>query len=229
VRSGWPSTLVAAATLSMACTGEATEPRTTPGGLLWVEWPTGVSAAQPGTMLVSGAPECPQYTMFDVSDSGSQLQVTATVDFSRGCTSRKDTVLSLPPLATPSSGLPARFTISGPVIDFTNAGPFATNERLLGQVELRTTPDTATLFAGIVFIYRDSLACWRAIPSRSSRPTWTFAKSLPLGPESSGRAAFLRGRLVPVAPPICGDTVAIDVFALEIDATPHATVRSLKQ
>jgi hypothetical protein len=229
VRSGWPSTLVAAPALSMACTGEVTEPRTSPGGLLWVEWPTAVPTALPGTIRVSGAPECPQYTTFDVSDSGSRLQVTATVDFSRGCTSRTDTILSLPHLTTPSSGLPARFTISGPVVDFTSAGPFATNERLLGQMELRTTPDTATLFAGIVFIYSDRLGCWRAIPSSSSRPTWTFAKPLPLGPESSGRAAFLRGRLVPVAPPVCGDTLAIDVFALEIDATPHATVRSVKE
>ena len=220
MRSGWAWTLVAAV-LSTACRTEAIGPKTLPGGILWVEWPTAVSATQPGTIRVSGAPECPQYTVFGVSVSGSDLNVTATVDFSRGCTSRGDTLLPLPPLALPPSQLPARFTIWAPVIDYTYVGPFTTTQRLLGQIEARTTPDTATLFAGIVFVYRDSLGCWRAIPSRSSRPTWTFAHPLPLGPESSGRVAYLRGRLVTVTPPVCGDSLAIDVFALEIDATPH--------
>ena len=223
MRFARPGILVLVAALSMACS-EATGPSTLPGGILWVEWPTAVSTTQSGSIRVSGAPECPQYTVFGVSIRGSELHVTATVDFSRGCISRGDTLLPLPALTPPASGLPARFTIRAPVMDFTNVGPFTTSDRLLGQVELRAAPDPATLFAGLIFLYRDDLGCWRAIPSRSSRPTWTFAQPLPLGAESSGRVAFLRGRLIPVTPPVCGDALAIDVFALELDATPRPAV-----
>jgi hypothetical protein len=98
---------------------------------------------------------------------------------------------------------------------------------VLGELELRTTPDTTTQFAGIAFVYYDSLGCWRAIPQRSGKPIWTFARPLPLVPEPSGRVAYLRGRMVAVTPGVCGDTLAIEVFVLEVDARPRVTAAPL--
>jgi hypothetical protein len=112
-------------------------------------------------------------------------------------------------------------------VDFSGVGPFSTNDRVLGELELRVTPDTTTQFAGIAFVYYDSLGCWRAIPQRSGKPILTFARPLPLVPESSGRVAYLRGRMVPVTPGVCGDTLAIEVVALEIDARPRVRAAPL--
>ncbi len=210
-----------AALLAAGCDSEATGPTAAAGGVLWVEWPTTVSPMQPGAIRVSVAPQCPQYTDAGVSVTGSRLDVTATVDFTRTCISRGDILILLPPVRLQPSTTTDTITIWAPVLDFSYVGPFTTNERFLGSLEVSGTPDTATLFAGLILVFRDSVGCWRGIPSSSSRPTWTFAKSPPLGPESSGHLAFIRGRLVPVTPPVCGDTLAIDAFALEIDATPH--------
>ncbi len=215
-----PSTSIAAVVLVAACQREITRPHTLPGGVEWVEWPVAVSIDQPGTILVRVAPECPQYTAPGVAVNGSAIHVTSTVDFSRDCATPPPTVLALPVLASPSGAMPATFTIHAPVVDLTYVGPFTTYDRVLGEIELRTSPDTTRLFAGVAFVYRDSVGCWRAIPQRSPQPRWTFAKPLPLAPETTGRVAFLRGRLIPAAPPVCGDSLVVDVLALEVSAAP---------
>ena len=207
-----------------ACATASTEPPGPPGTIEWVEWPVAVTRTQPGAVRVSGSPHCPQYAEFGISVSGTELQVTSYVDFSRGCMVREDSIVPLPALEAPPSGLPAVFTIWASLSRFSEAGS-GSGGRLLGEIELREDPDTTTRFAGIAFVYRDSLNCWRVIPSRSTRPSWAFVQPPTLGLESSGHVAFIRGRLVPVSPPVCGDTVAVEASTLEIDITPQPSDR----
>ena len=214
------SSALALALLLWACGDGATDPPGPAGTIGWVEWPAAVTMAQPGAVRVSGFPDCPQYAQFGVVLNGTQLHVTSHVDFSKGCMTREDSLIPLPSLRVPPSGLPAVFTIWASLARFSEAGS-ASGGRLLGEIELREDPDTSTLFAGIALVYRDSLDCWRAIPSRSTRPSWAFLQPPTLTAGSSGHVAFIRGRLVPVSPPVCGDSTAVEAFSLEIDASPR--------
>jgi hypothetical protein len=212
--------------LAAACR-EGTGPHLVPGSVSWIEWPTAVTVSQPGSIRASGYAECPYDLVFGVSLTGTALRVTADgrqrsntlCPLLSGSGAGYDTLLPLPRLGEGVSQLPYRYSIWAPVAVF--GGVERPNERMVGTIELRAVPDTATMFAGVVRLFLDSLRCWRAMPySAHPMPRWSFAKPLLLDTVVAGRNAFLSGLLVQVSPPVCGDSQAIDPLALEVDIAP---------
>lgn len=212
--------------LAAACS-EGTGPQVVPGSVSWIEWPTAVTASQPGSLRVSGYAECPYDLVFGVSLTGTALRVRAEGRqrsntmclLLSGSGAGYDTLLPLPRLGEGVSQLPYRYSIWAPVAVF--GGVERPNERMVGTLELRAVPDTATMFAGVIRLFLDSLRCWRAMPySAPPMPRWSFAKPVLLDTVVAGRNAFLSGLLVQVSPPVCGDSQAIDPLALEVDIAP---------
>lgn len=223
---------IAAAALLIAagCANEITGIETVPAYVNWIEWPTAVSASQPGSLRVSGiaSVRCGSFrVVFGVSVRGTAIHVTAHgVGNARGIClldgggtgAGADTVLPLPLLAPTPSGPPSTYAIFAPMMPFWSG---AGEERSVGWLELRSTPDTAARFAGGVWLFTDSLGCVRARPySAPPRPEWPFATPPKVVPGLWGLTGFLRGSLVDVNPPVCGQTRAIGAIELTVDATP---------
>jgi len=218
------------AALAAGCVKEPTAVDVVPGYVTWVEWPTAVTTSQPGALRVSGFASCGYRVSFHVAVDSSGIHVVAE---GRGPTSgicpdhrdnySADTLLPLPRLGPPSTGPSTDLAIWAPVSAYAYS-PHA--ERLLGSISLRATADTATKFAGRVTLYTDSAGCWRAHPYSALRwdRSWVFAKPVPLtGGYYSG---YLSGYLAAVAPPICGEAMAIRAYTLEVNATPPWAARA---
>ena len=228
--------LTAGALLAAACVAEPTGVDVVPAYVTWLEWPTAVTATQPGALRVSGYAQCPHRVVFSASVSGTEIRVTAEgrglgdwgcVDLhvassgiggGAGSGAGFDTLLPLPRLTPPSSGLPARFQISAPM---QGPGWWPTGDRLVGGIDLRATADTVTQFAGQAGVYGDSSGCWRMRPwSRYPAPQWVFTGPVPLLPRPYAYYGYVSGHFVPANPPICGDSIAVRATRLEVDVTP---------
>jgi len=226
--------------LAAGCVPEPTQVYVVPGVVTWLEWPTAVTARQPGALRVSGYAQCPYRVVFGASVSGTEIHLTAegrdprnsiclALDAAGSSASiaidsgaRYDTLLPLPQLTPPSSGLPERFQIWAPM---QGPGWGQAGDQLVGGLDLRATGDTATQFAGRATVFTDSSGCWRMRPwSRGPAPQWVFTKPVPLAPLRYGYYAgyygYVTGYFVPVSPPICGDSIAVRATRLEVDVTP---------
>lgn len=221
------------ALLAAGCVAEPTSVDVVPAYVSWLEWPTAVTATQPGALRVSGWAQCPYRVVFRASVSGTEIRLSAegrdqrrdvgcigpsTVSSGAGGGAGFDTLLPLPRLTPPSSGLPAWFQIWAPM-EGPGWGPDA--DQLVGGIELRAIADTATQFAGRASVSSDSLGCWRMRPwSRAPAPQWAFTKPVPLAPRTYAYHGYVSGRFVAANPPICGDSVAVRATRLEVDVTP---------
>ena len=229
--------LTTGALVAAGCSGEPTGVNVAPAYVTWVEWPTTVTTKRPGALRVSGYTECPYRAVFGVSVSGMEIRVTAqgrdpandvaclamqiagsadTSGSSGGA--GYDTLLPLPPLTPPASGLPAWFSISAPMA--AGPGAWAGGDLVVGQIYLQATADTATQFAGRAMVISDSSGCWRLTPfSRAPYPRWVFNRPVRLLSEYR-YYGFVSGRFVRADPPICGDSIAVLATRLEVDVTP---------
>ena len=225
------------ALLAAGCVAEPTGVDVVPAYVSWLEWPTGVTATQPGALRVSGWAQCPYRVVFSASVSGTEIRLSAEgrdprqdvgclalhvagsgAGIGAGSDAAFDTLLPLPQLTPPSSGLPAWFQIWAPM-EGPGWGP--DGDQLVGGIELRGTADTATQFAGRAWVSSDSLGCWRMRPwSRAPAPQWVFTKPVPLVPRPYLYYGYVSGRFVPADPPICGDSIAVQATRLEVDVTP---------
>jgi hypothetical protein len=215
------------------CAGEVTGVSTVPAYVTWMEWPTAVTAARPGALRLSGYTECGYRLVFSVSVSGTEIHVDAVglrmaeygfcMDLQvaggdAGGGAGYDTLLTLPQLTAPASGLPAWFNISAPMI---GPGSWIGSDEVVGHIYLQGTADTASQFAGRALVTGDSSGCWRMRPiSQYPYAQWVFAKPLSLEPRSNGYSGFVTGRFVRVNPPICGDSIAVQATRVEVDVTP---------
>jgi hypothetical protein len=227
--------IVLAGVVFAAACRESTGPGTTvvPGAITWIEWPAAVTSNQPVSLRVSGYEPCPYTEVFGVVVEGTDVRVSAQAHVPKdswrcldsGSGAGYDTLLTLPTLSAAPGGLPTRFNIWATVAETDFSAHYYANghERMIGQFTLQfSAPDTSTRFAGIVTLTVDTLGCWRARPwSAWPQPRWVFAKSLSLVPDRASWQAFLSGSIVTVDPPVCGNTVAIDPAALEVDLTPN--------
>lgn len=221
--------LATGALLAGGCVAEPTGVDVVPAYVTWLEWPTAVTASRPGALRVSGSAQCPYRVVFRAAVSGTEIRLTAEGRDPRndvGCITGSgagsgagfDTLLPLPQLAPPSSGLPAWFQIWAPMKGL-SWGPVG--DRVVGQIELRATADTATQFAGRASVSGDSSGCWRLTPwSRAPAPQWVFTKPVPLVPRPYAYYGYVSGRFVPANPPICGDSIAVLASRVEVDVTP---------
>ncbi len=229
--------------LAVGCR-EPTSVDTAPAAVTWIEWPTAVSAAQPGSIRISGFTQCPYSVAFGAYVSNWGLHVTAEgrnpsdlpceqagLD---GGGAGFDTVLSLPELPSPPGGLPFNFAVYAPVAHLSGYLDLGqATERYVGQLWLQSQPDTATQFAGTMHVVMDTLGCWRGVPaSAPPRPGWAFAKPVPLvsqpGPMLP-RLAYVRGHFVSGSPAGCGDDRAMEVSELDVDATPYPATGHARQ
>jgi hypothetical protein len=224
--------LATGALLAAGCVAEPTGVDVVPAYVSWLEWPTAVTATQPGALRVSGWAQCPYRVVFSASVSGTEIRLSAEGRDPRNaiCLSRQgessgagggagfDTLLPLPRLTPPSSDLPEWFQILAPM---EGPGWWPAGDRFVGWTELRATADTATQFAGRATVFTDSSGCWRMRPwSRSPAPQWVFTKPVPLAPRTYAYYGYVSGRFVAANPPICGDSIAVQATRLEVDVTP---------
>ena len=238
MRSG--GLVLAAGMLAAAgCAGEVTGVASVPAYVTWMEWPTAVTAARPGALRLSGYAVCPYHLTFGITVSGTEIHVDAvglrTAEYGIcmdlhvaggdvGSGAGYDTLLPLPRLTPPASGLPARFQISAPMMG-PASGPL--QDEIIGGMDLRTTEDTATQFAGSALIVGDSAGCWRLTPfARNPIPHWVFAKPPRLASGTNSYYGYVIGRFVPANPPICGDSIAVQATRIEVDVTPWGAQQS---
>jgi hypothetical protein len=222
--------LMTGALAAAGCSGEPTGVLVVPAFVTWVEWPAAVTATQPGSLRVSGYTQCPYRVAFHVSVSGTDIRLVAegrdplpdvaciALQAADAGGAGYDTLLPLPRLTAPPSGLPAWFLLSAPMAGL-SAWP--AGDQVVGGIELQATADTATQFAGRALVFGDSAGCWWMRPwSRAPTPLWVFTKPVRLVPQPYSYSAFVSGRIVPANPPICGESSAVHATRLEVDATP---------
>jgi hypothetical protein len=227
--------VLVSALLAVAGCGESTGPRVAPAVIGWLEWPAAVTVSTPGSLRVSGSAECPYHAVFGVRLTGGVLHVSAEgrnpdklsscqvlADGSASSAAGTDTVLALPALPPAPVGDNA-VPIWAAVASAPAYGATPVVERLVGHITVTATADVTPHVAGSVFLFSDTTGCWRVVPlSAQPQPRWVFAKPVPLVPgDPVARRGFLLGRLVPVNPPVCGEQQAVDVFELDVDATPY--------
>lgn len=206
-----------------------------PGYVTWVEWPTAVTATQRGALRVSGYAQCPYRVVFSASVSGTEIRLSAegrdpgnwacvgpnaagsSASSNSSNLAYYDTLLPLPRLTPPSSGL-SWFQVWAPM---EGPGWWHAGDQLVGGIDLRATADTATQFTGRAWVSSDSSGCWRMRPwSRTPAPQWLFTKPVPLAPRTYAYYGYVSGRFVAANPPICGDSIAVQATRLEVDVTP---------
>ncbi len=218
------SGLVPALLVFAACR-EATGPRVAPATITWLEWPAAVTVGQTAGLKPSGSAPCPYKVVFGLTFDGHVLRVTAEGRAYQdrpcpdgGSSAGYDTLLAIPALPPAPLGdneIPIWAAVADP------SGYYESAVRHVGLIAVSGVADTTVRFAGAIYLSSDSAGCWHAMPySASPQPSWVFAKPIPLVPEALGRQAYLAGRLVAVSPPVCGASQAIDVFELEVNATP---------
>jgi hypothetical protein len=223
--------------LAVACVPEPTQVVVVPGVVTWLEWPTAVTPDQPGILKISGYSQCGFRTVFGVSVSGREIRVTALGHATSGpyaCVGPADAIVAgAAPGAMPAGydtllSLPALERPHGEVITYTMKAPMGeawsgVSPHSVGWIESRMSVDTTPRFAGRAFVYADSTGCWWLRPSsRWPAPRWALKGPVPLVPRESWYSASIRGILVEVSPPLCGEPVAARAFQLEVDVTPWA-------
>jgi len=224
---------LAAVALAAGCVKEPTAVDVVPGYVTWVEWPTAVTTSQPGALRVSGFVPCGYRLSFRVSVDSTGVHLAAEghgplnaicpADVVGAVADGPDSLLPLPRLEPPSTGLPAEFAVWAPVMTY---GYSYAGERRLGALGLRASADTTTRFAGVVHLYTDSAGCWRARPYSWLRrdEAWVFAKPVPL--THGYYYGYVSGYLGPVVPPVCGEAVAIHAHTIEVNVAPPWPART---
>jgi hypothetical protein len=224
-----------AALLVAGCVAEPTGVEVVPAYVSWLEWPTAVTATQPGALRVSGWAQCPYRVVFSASVSGTEIRLSAEgrdpgnwacvgpnvagggVGIGVGSGAGFDTLLPLPRLSATPSGQ-SWFQIWAPM---EGPGYWHAGDQLVGGINLGAIADTATQFAGRATVFTDSSGCWRMRPwSRSPAPQWVFTKPVPLAPRTYAYYGYVSGRFVAANPPICGEPIAVQATRLEVDVTP---------
>jgi hypothetical protein len=188
-------------------------PTAEPFAVLWVEWPAAVTAAQPGTVLVTYVDDFCSTTSLDVATDFPNVTVRSTItrtgppcplaDFAPAFP--RDSLLPLPKLATPY-GLPAYHSVQATLSDPFDGTP---NVHTLGTIQVAAASDTTRYMAGSGTVFVDSAGCPVLVggfgftgPFGQSH---TYAIANPPQLDSQARRALVGAHIVAAAPPAgCG-------------------------
>jgi hypothetical protein len=193
--------------LALVSCAEPTGPAAVPYAVLWVEWPAGVTAAQPGAVLVTYVDDFCATLSLNVSADFPLVTVRSEATPHANCTPPPlgppffphDTLLVLPTLAAPY-GLPAYYSIQGTLDD---PGFGTASVRDMGSIHLAAVGDTTRYMAGTGTMLVDSAGCTVLMPGFGFARTYAVLNPPALGGQV--RRALVGAHVAAVAPPAgCG-------------------------
>jgi hypothetical protein len=192
--------------LALVSCAEPTGPAAVPYAVLWVEWPAGVTAAQPGAVLVTYIDDFCSTLAFGVSADFPLVTVRSEATPHANCFEPPfppffphDTLLGLPTLAAPY-GLPAYYSIQGTLAD---PGFGTAAVRDMGSIRLVAVGDTTRYMAGIGTMLVDSAGCTVLLPAFGLTRTYAVLNPPALGGQV--RRALVGAHVAAVAAPAgCG-------------------------
>lgn len=189
-------------------------PAAEPFPVQWLEWPAVVTAAQPGTVLVTYVDDFCSTTSLDVAADFPSVTVRSEItrrnnvpcpltDFAPAFP--RDSLLPLPVLATPY-GLPAYYSVQATLSDPFDGTPVT---HTLGSIQVAAASDTTRYMAGSGTVFVDSAGCPVLVggfgfagPFGQSH---TYAIANPPQLDSQARRALVGAHIVAVATPAaCG-------------------------
>ena len=193
--------------LALVSCAEPTGPAAVPYAVQWVEWPAGVSAAQPGAVLVTYFGDFCSTLSLGVSADFPLVTVNSEATRHPNCSPPpllpplflSDTLLSLPALPAPY-GLPAYYTIQATLAD---PGFDTPSLRDLGSIRLAATGDTTRYMAGAASLLVDSAGCTVMLPALFGL-TRTYAVLNPPALGGQVRRALVGAHISSAAAPGCG-------------------------
>lgn len=193
--------------LALVSCAEPTGPAALPFAVQWVEWPAGVTAAQPGAVLITYFDDFCSTLSLGVSADFPLVTVRSEATRHPNCFeppllppfSPHDTLLDLPTLAAPY-GLPSYYTIQATLPD---PGFGAASVRDMGSIHLAAVGDTTRYMAGTASMLVDSAGCTVLLVGFGFTRTYAVLNPPALGGQV--RRALVGAHITAAAPPAgCG-------------------------
>ncbi len=179
----------------------------------WVEWPAAVSAAQPGTLLVTFVDDVCATTMLGVAADFPTVTVRSEITRTRppcpladfAPAFPRDSLIPMPALAAPY-GLPAYYSVQATLSDPFDGTPVT---HTLGSIQVAAVSDTTRYMAGSGTVFVDSAGCPVLVGGFGFTgpfgQTHTYAIANPPQLDSQARRALVGAHVVVAAPPAaCG-------------------------
>lgn len=189
-------------------------PAAEPFPVQWVEWPAAITAAQPGTVLVTYVNDFCSTTSLDIAADFPIVTVRSEITRRNNVPCPltdlvpafpRDSLLPLPALAAPY-GLPAYYSVQATLSDPFDGTP---NVHTLGSIQVAAASDTTRYMAGSGTMFVDSAGCPVLVGGFGFAgpfgSTHTYAIANPPHLDSQARRALAGAHVVAAAPPAgCG-------------------------
>ena len=207
-----------------ACTDQAETGLDRPLTVMWLEWPTAVTASSHDSVRVRGFMGCGTPVLSVTQSGPSSVSVMASEHYNDPhpppCPPTiyiLNAVVPLPRLEAPA-GSTGQFTIDARTFDAQGARV----RRVFGVLQLSdVAPDTTVQVGGRVLLLSDSLGCsWAKTEMLNFLPPgfgfgpWVLSSDVALG--SGWRGAFVSGEYSAALSPRCGQDPLLQLRVVEV-------------